>query len=545
MKGTFWKKVPALVCAAALFLSLCACGEKDEEFTLPYVEGESFVVAVAQTPDCLNPVLSEGGLTDEFFLLCYDPLWRVNAAGEPVNCLVEDYSLSSDSLTWTIRLRKGVTFADGTEVTSADVAMSYEMMESFSERYEPYFEGITSIRCPDDYTVVIATEYVKGDMMYNPTPILPRSQWEGYEFSPAGFDNAALIGSGPFVFDAAASGEENWVFRAREDYPLGAAHVGTVEFRQYSTVTGVARAVSGGEVDAGFGMTDVQLITLEGVPDVELIQSLRPDGDCWALVFNSLSPWFESAALGQALEQCVDREWILSMACGGAGMAGSSFAAPGTDYFSEPTGLLEYDTASALLKLQAKGYMDMDDDGILESTKEYDLRLAMVSAAEDMWAATAGTIISLDMEEMGIAVDWNQTDGSVWDACDDPDEWDMCLLSWKGSRDPVTAAYEFRETMEELAGWTSSSYDSVLEQLRSATDRQTVKSLSIQLQQIVYNDCPCVMLAYPADVQAIRKDIWTGFEDTMTSGGLFAMGCYDVYMSVAPVSAEAEEGNRK
>lgn len=539
MNGTFWKKALAALCAAAMLLALTACGKKDEE-GIPLVEGENFVIAVAQTPDSMNPVLSEGGLADEFFLLCYDPLWRVNAAGEPVACLVEDYGLSSDSLTWTIRLRRDVTFADGSPLTSRDVALSYEMMESFSERYAPYFEGITSIRCPDDYTVVIATEYVKGDMMYNPTPILPSSLWADYEFSPASFDNAALVGSGPFVYDSAASGEESWVFRAREDYPLGAAHVGTVEFRLYSTVTGAARAISGGEVDAGFGMTDVQLTTLEGVPDVELIQSLRPEGECWALVFNSLSPWFESAAMGQSLERCADREWILSMACGGAGMTGSSFAVPGVSYFAEPSGLLGYDPAAAQLQLQAKGYVDIDDDGILETTKEYDLSLVMISASADIWAATAGTILTSDMADVGIEVDWIQTDGSVLDACEDPDDWDMCLLSWRGSRNPVAAASTFRNTMEELSGWTSSAYDGVLTQLRSAVDAPTVESLSRQLQQIAYTDCPCVVLAYPADVQAIRRDIWTGYEDTLASGGLFAMGCYDVYMHVTPVVAEAE-----
>lgn len=539
MNGTFWKKALAALCAAAMLLALTACGKKDEE-GIPLVEGENFVIAVAQTPDSMNPVLSEGGLADEFFLLCYDPLWRINAAGEPVACLVEDYGLSSDSLTWTIRLRRDVTFADGSPLTSRDVALSYEMMESFSERYAPYFEGITSIRCPDDYTVVIATEYVKGDMMYNPTPILPSSLWADYEFSPASFDNAALVGSGPFVYDSAASGEESWVFRAREDYPLGAAHVGTVEFRLYSTVTGAARAISGGEVDAGFGMTDVQLTTLEGVPDVELIQSLRPEGECWALVFNSLSPWFESAAMGQSLERCADREWILSMACGGAGMTGSTFAVPGASYFAEPSGLLNYDPAAAQLQLQAKGYIDIDDDGILETTKEYDLSLVMISASADIWAATAGTILTSDMADVGIEVDWIQTDGSVLDACEDPDDWDMCLLSWRGSRNPVAAASTFRNTMEELSGWTSSAYDGVLTQLRSAVDAPTVESLSRQLQQIAYTDCPCVVLAYPADVQAIRRDIWTGYEDTLASGGLFAMGCYDVYMHVTPVVAEAE-----
>lgn len=540
MNGTIWKRTLAVLCLLAMVLTLPACGKKEEE-GISFVEGETFVVAISQAPDSLNPVLSEGGVADEFFLLCYDPLWRVDAGGEPVPCLVDNYSLSSDNLTWTIRLRKDATFSDGTPVTSEDVAMSYQMLESYSERYEPYFEGITDIRCPDEHTVVIATDYVKGDMMLNPAPILPGSVWDEYEFSPSYCDNSALIGSGPFVLDLQASGEDIWVFRAREDYPLGAAHIGSVEFHLFSTPTATARALSGGEADAGYGMTDVQLTTLAGVPDVELIQSMLPDGECWAMAFNSQSPWFESASMGQALEQSTDRAWILSMACGAAGREGSSFMVPGSKYFAEPAGVMEFNPASALLQLQAKGYMDIDDDGILETTREYDLNLVMVSSTEDTWAATAGTILSTDLLEIGVELDWDQTNGSVLDACKDPDEWDMCLLSWQGSRNPVTAAVAFRDTIEELTGWTSSTYDGLLTQLCSATDEATIRSITAQMQQLVYTDCPCVILAYPADIQAVRKDIWTGFEDILASGGLFGMGCYDVYMNILPAADGAAE----
>lgn len=540
MNGRFWKKVLAMLCVLSLFMTLCACGEKEEE-GIPLVEGENFVIAVSQTPDTLNPVLSEGGLADEFFLLCYDPLWRISPAGDPVPCLVEDYGLSSDNLTWTIRLRKDVTFADGTPLTSRDVEMSYQMMESFSERYKTYFDGITAIRCPDDYTVVIATEYVKGDMMLNPTPILPSSVWDDYEFAPAGCDNSALIGSGPFMLDTEASGDGSWIFRARADYPQGAAHIGSVEFRLFSTPTASARALSGGEADAGFAMTDVQLTTLEGVPNLELIQSMLPEGECWALMFNSLSPWFESATMGQALEQCTDREWILSMACGAAGMTGDSFVVPGVRYYARPSMLLDFNQSSALLQLQSKGYMDIDDDGILETTKEYDLDLNMLSAAEDTWASTAGTIFTADLLEIGVEVNWDQV-SSLKDACEDPDDWDMCLLAWRGSRNPVVAALAFRDTVEDFSGWTSSAYDGMLDQLRSAVDESTVNSIAQQMQQLVYNDCPCVILAYPADVQAVRDDVWTGFEDVLASGGLFAMGFYDTYMNVKPVAQEAAVG---
>ena len=211
MRSHLLRAAAALLCAA-LCLGLCACGAKGGDSAA--AAGPRFTVAVAQTPDSMNPIVSESGIAQEFFLLCYDPLWRLDASGQPQACLAEDWSLSSDRLTWTVRLRHDAVFSDGTPLTAADVLFTYELMRHNDTAYTEFFDGVTAIRQPDDYTIVISTEYVKGDMLYNPTPILPRHIWRDYD-DPASFDNAALIGSGPFAFDPESSGEDGWLFRAR------------------------------------------------------------------------------------------------------------------------------------------------------------------------------------------------------------------------------------------------------------------------------------------------------------------------------------------
>ena len=486
MRDTVLKKISAWLCLAAVLLTLGGCGSK-EEGAVALREGEAFTLAVTKTPDSFNPVISTGGLAEEFFLLCYDPLWRINAAGEAEPCLVEDWSLSSDSLTWTIRLKKDIVFSDGTPMTAADVVFSYGMMKSYSALYREYFKGIEDIRCPDDYTVVISTEYVKGDLMYNPTPILPQAIWKNYEFSPADFDNAAMVGTGPFVYDAAASGEELWVFRAREDYTMGAAMVGSVEFAFYKTETGASRALSSGEVDASYGLTDVQLTTLEGVPGVELIEAMLPQGDCWAVAFNTESEFFSQLVMRQMVEYAANRERILMLANGGAGELGSSFAAPGADYFAAINGLRDYDANSALWTLQTNGYMDSDNDGILDTMdKQEPLRLTMYTSNQDIWAATAATVLSGDLTELGVDVRWKRSDDTIEKACADREKWDMCLVSWRGSRDPVVAAMRFASAMEGLTGWTSGAYQQILEELCTAEEATAVAAVAARLQQTAY-----------------------------------------------------------
>ena len=68
-----------------------------------------------------------------------------------------------------------------------------------------------------------------------------------------------------------------------------------------------------------------------------------------------------------------------------------------------------------------------------------------------------------------------------------------------------------------------------------------MNALAGQLQQLVYDDCPYLVLGYCSDIQAIRSDRWTGYEQVMeATGGLFGTGSAELYMDVEPLT-EAEE----
>ena len=530
----------ALLCAAFL-MSLAACGRGKHDID-PERTGPRFTVAVAESPDSMNPMVSAGGIAEEFFLLCYDPLWRLDAAGRPQACLAEDWSLSNDRLTWTIRLRHDAVFSDGVPLTADDVLFTYELMRHNDSLYTEYFDGITAIRQPDDYTIVISTEYVKGDMLYNPTPILPRHIWREYEYDPTDFENSELVGSGPFVFDAAASGEDGWLFRANEEHFGTAPKVDELYFSLYVTTTGAARAVSTAEVDASFGLSDVQLTTLESVPGVELLQAILPNAECMMLVLNCRTDFFAKTERRCAAEYCADRDWILSMAIGAAGMPGSSFMSPGTDAFALPDGLRGCEPETARSILQAGGFMDVDGDGILEyGVRELKLNLCLVSSRQEDWSATAATILAADLGEIGVKVDWVKTDNPVTSVCRDDTNWDLCLIGFRGSTSPAVTTSRFLAQLGALSGWKQDEeFDRTFEMLRTSEDSGIAKGYARQVQQAVYNACPVIVLGYAADIQAIRSDLWTGYEDQLAGSGLFRIGSIDLYMNVAPRTADEE-----
>ncbi len=538
MNIDLFRRLGALALCLALCLALPACGGKSSGPS--YAEGPRFTVAVAEDPGSLNPVLAGDGLSQEFFLLAYDPLWRLGADGQPEACLAEDWSLSSDRLTWTVRLRHDAAFSDGVPVTAADVLFSYELLARSGTAYADYFEGVSAIRQADDYTVVISTDYVKGDMLYNPAPILPKHIWRSYEFSPESFDNAALVGSGPFVLDPEQSGEEGYLFRARADYFGGAPAVGELFFRRYGTATGAGRAVAAGEADASFGLTDVQLTTLENVPGVELLQTMLPGTECMMLALNTRTQFFSVESLRRAVEYGTDRDWFLSMAVGGAGETGSGFVSPGLSFFARPEGLRAYEPDTALGLITAAGYNDSNGDGILDyGLRAVKLTLRLCTSSREEWSATAATILAADLGELGVDVDWQKTDGPVTDLTRSDDGWDMCLLGWRGSPSAAVTASRFRDELGALTGWSDPNFESDLALLRSAEDPSVALGYARRLQQIAYDGCPVIVLGYAADIQALRSDRWTGYEDILAAGGaLFRIGSAEVYTSLRPRTAE-------
>jgi ABC-type transport system substrate-binding protein len=90
----------------------------------------------------------------------YSALYQPNYKLEYVPLVAESApDISSDGLTWTIKLRKGVLFHDGTELTSADVKFSYDLHVSENCRGNPDLcsaisDNVTSVTAPDPSTVV-------------------------------------------------------------------------------------------------------------------------------------------------------------------------------------------------------------------------------------------------------------------------------------------------------------------------------------------------------------------------------------------------------
>lgn len=162
------KRLLALLLAALLLPTLTACGNWEEpqdnfldimsqyynkeqnaqkdpaltSFSLPCLTGET-----------ADPYRCTDGAQKTLGALLYEGLFALDPAFAPQPSLAKGFTCSSDGRTYTITLRRGVYFSDGTELTARDVVYSLKQAKA-SERYGARLADMSSVN-GSEYTVTI------------------------------------------------------------------------------------------------------------------------------------------------------------------------------------------------------------------------------------------------------------------------------------------------------------------------------------------------------------------------------------------------------
>src|SRR5258706_8710400 len=152
-------------------------------------------------------------------LLRVDPIDKTGT--KPVGDLAESWTVSKDQLTYTFKIRKGVKFHDGSELTSKDIKATYDKILKppagvKSLRKEAY-EAIASIDAPDPTTFVVKLKYPEGSILLNLA-----SPWNFiYKADILAKDphyyEKHIMGTGPFKFVEHVKGS-HWIGKKNPDY---------------------------------------------------------------------------------------------------------------------------------------------------------------------------------------------------------------------------------------------------------------------------------------------------------------------------------------
>lgn len=231
----------------------------------PLTDDKTLIVASNINIDTLNPMVSNSVYEWRNLRLIYDKLARLSPEIEAVPSAASGWDII-DETTIDVHLKEGLKFHDGVALTVEDIKYTYD---AFIENQVAYFwsflEPIESVEITGENTVRFSLKRPFASFITNTLtqiPIIPKHIWEPIE-DPLNFDNAAPLGSGPFVFKNFRPGEE-LVAEANPDYHEDIAIDGYI-FKIFGSPEGILTSLE---------LKDVDLISNELVPaHIELIKA--------------------------------------------------------------------------------------------------------------------------------------------------------------------------------------------------------------------------------------------------------------------------------
>ena len=282
----------ALLCAGALALTGCASsdadGDSDENtgrgsegaeqtlFTTGLVniddageptQGGTLRVVEYSEARTLNPTQTYGtGATGLIVMASvYDTLMRYDAASTSYEPQLAESLESDDDTTWTLKLRDGVTFTDGTPLNAEAVKGSMEYyIASYGFRGDQMQANGAEIEATDTNTVTFTFN--------KPWANFPNlmSGGLGLIMAPAAYqdpENFQPIGAGPFQLESMLPGEKTTV-TANEDYFNGRPNLDSIEFVVLNTDQAKLDSLLGDEADVVYLRQDdvVQQAFDAGIP---------------------------------------------------------------------------------------------------------------------------------------------------------------------------------------------------------------------------------------------------------------------------------------
>ncbi|WOX20639.1 ABC transporter substrate-binding protein [Streptomyces solicathayae] len=207
----------AAVLAGTLALTAAACSNPGGSAAGSGGRQDSVVVGIAYEPESLSPLLGYGKDGNSKI---FDGLLALDADMKLRPALAEALPrVSADGLTYTYRLRKGVTFSDGAPFTARDVVFTYRTVldpkTNYASRAE--LDALEDVRAIGDDTVVLTLKYPYAPFAQRTVLGIVPEHIAGRQDVNTGPFTTRPVGTGPYVLAGWSRGEKI-SFRANPRY---------------------------------------------------------------------------------------------------------------------------------------------------------------------------------------------------------------------------------------------------------------------------------------------------------------------------------------
>ena len=470
----------------------------------------------------IDPALGANDPEVLFNRLQYDYLIEILPDGTLAPSLATSWETSSDGLTFSLELRDGVTFEDGTSFDSADVVFTFERLVTAGSSIVGLLgtddDGPTwTVSADGPLGVEFQLEQPNADFIYGVASrfamILPSGAADVNVIASGSDPYANFNGTGPFVLSEYAA-DQRAVLVANENYWGGAPDLDSVELVFFDDDQSQLDAFRSGDLDFIIKVPDDLLAALDRVPDTTVVNQATNTHPVIRLRADEGSIG-EDARLRQAFKYATDRELINLDVLNGAGTVGNNDPiGPTYGVLYNPQSNQPFDPerakeliAEVLADGTGNGYVvEVDGEARVEvpfyvgNTFEYGL---VAEFLQQQW------------EESNIFVDLNVVPENVYYAEGD-NNWintQLGMTAWGARPTPqeyLSVAYTTGAPFNEAA-WSNAELDALANQASQTADTTARGAIYDQISEIFLEEGP-ILIPYFRPVVGAYKNYVQGLD---------------------------------
>lgn len=345
---------------------------------LPSAQGKAkpngrVVIGLSQEPTVFDPRRPHIEVDDGVHQMVYSTLWMVGPNGQLIPRLAAEVptqangGLSADGLTWSIKLRPGVTWHDGTPFTSADVAYSIASVtdKNFPAYSRTGHEFVTNIEtpAPDRITWKMTKAFAPYMSILAWFFIVPKHKLEN-EPIVGGHYTENPVGTGPFRWQERVPGDHIGLV-ANEGYFEGPPLLANVTVKYIPDLTVLFTQYRTGDID----YIGLQGISADHYSEAKKLSDrtvyTAPQATIENFYFNLGFKPFQDRAVRQAIYAAIDKQTIIEQVYYGLRTQSESYLPKQSWAYNPNLPKHEYSLDEAKATLDAAGWKP-GADGIRE-----------------------------------------------------------------------------------------------------------------------------------------------------------------------------------
>jgi peptide/nickel transport system substrate-binding protein len=473
--------------------------------------GGTLTIGLADEPDALDPTIARTFSGRMVFLAMCEKLYDLDSHLNIVPQLASALpQVSKDKLTYTIKLRKGVQFNDGTPFNAAAVKQTLERYQTFKGSVRASeISPISSIDAPDATTVVLHLS-----APYSPltAQLADRS---GMVLSPKALASGGNFAQnpvcvGPFMYKDRVAADHITVVKSPYYYDKAKVHLASIVFKIMTDPSSRTQALRAGDIQVEDRVQSTDVPTLQKDKSVTVAKAVTIGYQGITVNLGNknglLKPYStvntdiaKSQYLRTAFDMALDRTTINKVVFNGLNQPDCYPIAPVSPWYKPTTqGLacnLHANDAVAKQLVKASGIANPSVNLMLGGTDPVNARLGQV--IQSMEAAVG---IKVTVQPTEFTTSLNRADAGTFDTY---------AIGWSGRVDPDGNIYGFVATKGTLndSGYSDPKLDYILNGARKSLTIKARDTLYRAAMQIIHRQRPLIYLYHPVNYYGISNKV--------------------------------------